>query len=631
MTLQEQRDSIIYQSQVALLENALAWVRKQRLGQDVPNLIVKSYCIRVNLHGLERGDSNLTEEQKGFIYNDLVAIGGISDYPAFVPITTKNRPDIIVGSGGPAGPPGPQGLAGADGAPGPAGPQGEQGDEGSQGKPYRTIAIAAIFNEAYVANVEAVQDDYFANNNEYYTIQVTSDTRTNQTTPINGDVTGHVIAYKEPGVWYDWGQWTGDIGPEGPVGPDGSQGPAGPQGDPSNEWLNGNGAPTAGLGNDDDYYIDNVAPNAYYKKISGNWTVQGTLQGDTGPAGTDGADGIGTPYYGGLSTTNGAVVDAVSTTPIIIDSYSAIMEYNGVTCSSTNGTLTLTAAAEYFATASILINGTTGTQIAVQFYINGSGVGARTIRTIGVDGKELFQLEETFNPLQIGDVIDVRYVLETGGPVNLTVLEASVAVITIGGTGPAGAPGADGLPVIMTESDITFDEQKVLNVEGNPAYTRANPYYASVYSDGRTNITTPINGNLTGHMIVYDGTSWNSQGIWRGSDGVVGPIGPAGPTGPQGPTGADGADGAQGPAGVDGPQGPAGPQGDIGLTGPAGATGATGPQGPAGATGPTGDTGATGPQGPAGADGTDGLSIQVFTGASTPVGAREGDIWLPGA
>lgn len=55
-------------------------------------------------------------------------------------------------------------------------------------------------------------------------------------------------------------------------------------------WLNGSGVPSAGLGNDNDNYIDNVTGN-YYKKVSGSWVLQGNLQGPAGATGATGATG----------------------------------------------------------------------------------------------------------------------------------------------------------------------------------------------------------------------------------------------------------------------------------------------------------------------------------------------------
>lgn len=119
----------------------------------------------------------------------------------------------------------------------------------------------------------------------------------------------------------------------------------------------------------------------------------------------------------------------------------------------------------------------------------------------------------------------------------------------------------------------------------------------------------------TGHLWVWDGTTWVDAGEIRGPEGPQGPAGPKGDTGEQGPQGLpgdDGAPGATGPKGDTGDTGPAGPKGDTGDQGP---QGEVGPTGATGATGAKGDTGDEGPQGPPGADGEDGAP-----GATGPKG-----------
>lgn len=46
--------------------------------------------------------------------------------------------------------------------------------------------------------------------------------------------------------------------------------------------YNGSGVPANTLGVNGDLYIDNVAPNNYYEKISGVWVLQGHFQGEAG-------------------------------------------------------------------------------------------------------------------------------------------------------------------------------------------------------------------------------------------------------------------------------------------------------------------------------------------------------------
>lgn len=134
-------------------------------------------------------------------------------------------------------------------------------------------------------------------------------------------VTVVVIAAGPPGP-----RGSGD-GPQGPAGPQGIQGIQGPKGDTGaagakgdqgntgadgaivtdGDILFGTGAPSDGLGNDGDIYI-NDANNDLYEKVSGHWTLRTNIKGqkgdkgdkgDTGDAGAGGAQGIqgiqGTP------------------------------------------------------------------------------------------------------------------------------------------------------------------------------------------------------------------------------------------------------------------------------------------------------------------------------------------------
>ena len=76
------------------------------------------------------------------------------------------------------------------------------------------------------------------------------------------------------------GTLQGATGPQGPAGNDGADG---------SKILTGNGAPAAGLGAVDDFYVDSDAPNNYYTKTGvATWTLQGSLQGEQGIPGPAG-------------------------------------------------------------------------------------------------------------------------------------------------------------------------------------------------------------------------------------------------------------------------------------------------------------------------------------------------------
>jgi hypothetical protein len=72
-------------------------------------------------------------------------------------------------------------------------------------------------------------------------------------------------------------------------------GVTGPTGPESVQWLYGSGAPSAGIGRSNDYYLDITGGVLYGPKASGSWggglQLQTGQRGPTGPAGATGAAG----------------------------------------------------------------------------------------------------------------------------------------------------------------------------------------------------------------------------------------------------------------------------------------------------------------------------------------------------
>lgn len=104
------------------------------------------------------------------------------------------------------------------------------------------------------------------------------------------------------------GTWTlldSLVGPQGPAGANGTNGTNGTNGSNGADGADGtqitigSGAPDNGDGVDGDFYIDDADDFELYHKESGVWVAQGSLKGDTGPAGADGAagSGAGTPEW----------------------------------------------------------------------------------------------------------------------------------------------------------------------------------------------------------------------------------------------------------------------------------------------------------------------------------------------
>lgn len=154
-----------------------------------------------------------------------------------------------------------------------------------------------------------------------------------------------------------------------------------------------------------------------------------------------------------------------------------------------------------------------------------------------------------------------------------------------GPQGPQGAMGPTGSALVPNDYG-TLDEDRVTAIR-----TRPGNYFFLVQDGGdlREDKLTPtgISGDMSRHVIGWNGTFFTDYGPLTGAQGVQGIQGPEGPQGERGP---------QGVQGIQGPQGPAGQQGERGITG---ATGERGPQGIRGEKGDKGDKGDSGYRGSA--------------------------------
>jgi hypothetical protein len=149
----------------------------------------------------------------------------------YIPIQGPAGPTGPQGPAGPQGPQGIQGIQGADGADGPQGPQGLQGVPGPQGDTGADGPQGATGPQG----LTGPQGDVGPQGPQ--------------------GLTGPI----------------GDTGPQGNVGPQGAQGDTGPQGatgpqGSANKWIHGAGAPTSGIGDVDDYYVNTLNGN-YFKKV----------------------------------------------------------------------------------------------------------------------------------------------------------------------------------------------------------------------------------------------------------------------------------------------------------------------------------------------------------------------------
>jgi hypothetical protein len=100
----------------------------------------------------------------------------------------------------------------------------------------------------------------------------------------------------------------GAIGPEGPTGPTGADGADGTNGTNGNTILSGTTAPSAGLGNDGDFYLRTTTSEIVGPKTAGVWGSGTSLKGADGAAGEPGEPGEpgppGSPWVVGTAPSN---------------------------------------------------------------------------------------------------------------------------------------------------------------------------------------------------------------------------------------------------------------------------------------------------------------------------------------
>lgn len=117
-----------------------------------------------------------------------------------------------------------------------------------------------------------------------------------------------------------------------------------------------------------------------------------------------------------------------------------------------------------------------------------------------------------------------------------------------GATGSTGVPGTNGLNGVTGPTGATgadgADGTSVV-IQGSVATSANLPTTGNTQGDGY------ITQN-TGHLWVWNGSSWIDAGLIQGPAGATGPTGNTGANGSQGPTGATGADGAANAWGLNG-------------------------------------------------------------------------------
>jgi len=315
--------------------------------------------------------------------------------------------------------------------------------------------------------------------------------------------------------------------------------------------LNGIVAPNAGLGNEEDFYLNTTTKIFYGPKTNGAWGggfsiigatgLQGTTGGigDTGLTGPAGATGsIGSQGIPGQSGTIGP------TGPQGLQGQSGPIGFTGIA-------------------------GPAGVQGAT------GGLGQTGLQ--GIQG-----LQGVVGPIGsegLQGMIGLRGLQGEGGLQGSAGINGEAAISQL-------------VAIIAATGTITIDLNSypnILAIEPNFnvfVYQTAGVIKTYIKDFGTTyNTTTKIltldglNGDKT--VLLLAGAAVGAQGF-NGATGPAGAVGPQGEPGIQGIAGPAGATGAQGIQGIQGVQGPVGANGAQGIAGPAGATGATGAVGPTG-------------------------------------------------
>ncbi len=151
-----------------------------------------------------------------------------------------------------------------------------------------------------------------------------------------------------------------------------------------------------------------------------------------------------------------------------------------------------------------------------------------------------------------------------------------------------------------------FDEANVTRIESISTITSQDVYFIVVSNDTRSNQTAPVSGDMSGHLLMFDGTSWYDNGQFTGIKGDKGDAGNDGLPGADGRDGTNGTNGANGRDGAKGDKGDAGRDGTNGTDGRDGTNGTNGTNGIDGRDGNDGDKGEKGDQGERGYTGLKG-------------------------
>ena len=125
--------------------------------------------------------------------------------------------------------------------------------------------------------------------------------------------------------------------------------------------------------------------------------------------------------------------------------------------------------------------------------------------------------------LSLGNDNDYYHNNDNGDVYNKQVGSWILVSNIIGSTGPTGPPGE----AFQIDEYDDLDEAKITSIESGSGASPTDLFYFLVLDDNRSNQTLPnsLNGDMTRHVVMYDGIGWYDFGPFTGIEGPQGPAG----------------------------------------------------------------------------------------------------------
>jgi hypothetical protein len=311
---------------------------------------------------------------------------------------------------------------------------------------------------------------------------------------------------------------------------DSIKGDVGTPGTPGSIWYNGSGIPILSLGDDNDYYHNNDNSDVYYKQ-SGNWSLISNLKGEVGDPGT----AIPLPIVQARRTTEYSVPNGswgdISFDTTDVENDDSIIEHD-----NTNRDRILIKENGYYM---ISYHGDIDDEGMMRVRKNDTTVLPGSERDYG-NHADAVDLEGPlanvfFASLNVGDFLTAQ--IQAASTAEILRVNPIFTVVKM--QGPKGEKGETGDvgpagEAFKIDEYSNIDETKITSIETGSGASPTDLYYLLVLDDNRSNQTLPssLNGDMSKHVIMFDGSNWYDFGPFTGMEG------------PQGPAGNDGQDGS---------------------------------------------------------------------------------------